>query len=220
MPRVAKKRSTYSYSKKGSGLFSYIKSKVSKFHSALRGRPKALNELMNNTQGVGVLNITVCRKPINSVFQKVMNVLSLGKVNERLEKEKYDALFHLYAVFSLGNGETWLIEKNERVTVNRGNRNNTDCEPTLFLNDGKDIKTYIENLEKLGVANIYEYNSTTSNCQDFIKKLLNSNGIGAYDKFILQNVANILPDVVKNFSKLLTDVAAVGNVIINGGKYQ
>ena len=195
---------------KGSGIFSYIKSKVNKFSSALKGRPKVLNDLMNSTQGIGVLSIMVCRKPINSVFQKIISILSL-------EKMKYDTLFHLYAIFTLGNGESWVIEKNERVIVKRWNNDRSgDCQPTLFLNNGKDIKSYVENLEKAGI--VYEYNATSTNCQDFILRLLNSNGINQYDNFILQDVKNLLPGVVKNFSKLLTDTAAVGNVILNGGK--
>ena len=213
------KRRVYAQSgfKRGSGIFGYIKSKVTKFQSTMKGRPKVLNDLMNSTQGISVLSITVCRRPINSVFQKIMNVLSLGKVNERLKKEKYDSLFHLYVVFSLGDGQTWLIEKNERVNVSRGSRSG-DCQPTLFLHDNKDIRNYIESMEKVGI--VYEYNSTTNNCQDFVKKLLNSNGINSYDEFILQNVTDIVPDVVKNLSKLLTDSAAILNVIKNGGKYQ
>jgi hypothetical protein len=209
---------------KGEGIVDFIKDKFSKFSIALRGRPKVLNDLMESTKGIPVVSITVCRKPINSVFQKILNFVTFGKVNQELKKTSHDTLFHLYAVFTLSNGATWLIEKNERVMVLTGKgivdkQTRSVCEPSLSINNGNDINTYILKLEALNIKDIYVYNSFSKNCQDFIKNLFNANGIRQYDNFIYQPVSKLAPPIIQNIAKGITDIAAGIDVIVKGGKY-
>ena len=209
---------------KGDGIISYVKGKIKDFKTALRGRPKVLNDLMNSTENIPVVSITVCRKPINSTFQKILNFVTFGKVTEELKKTSHDTLFHLYVVFTLSNGATWLIEKNERVMVLSGKgvidkTTRSVCAPSLAVSDGKNIKTYIMNLEEMEIPDIYVYDSFSKNCQDFVKNLLNTNDIYQYNDFIFQPVSKLAPPIVKSIARGFTDLAAGIDVLKKGGQY-
>ncbi len=89
----------------GKGVVSYITDKFSKFTTALKGRPKLINDLMELTKGVPVVGISVIRQPITPIFETILNKLTFGKLKNKMKELGYDKLFHLYLKFDLDYGE-------------------------------------------------------------------------------------------------------------------
>ena len=140
----------------GEGIVSYLTDKFSKFNVALKGRPKLINDLMETTKNIPVVGISVIRQPITPIFETILNKLTFGKLKNKMNELGYDKLFHLYLKFDLANGAFYMMEKNQRLMV-RNSMPNKDAEfsPTTIMNDGKDIKSYIETMESKNIPNLY-----------------------------------------------------------------
>jgi hypothetical protein len=222
--KVSRKKlygSYHQHDMEGDGIFEFIGDKVKKFKTALYGRPKVLNDVMESTKGVPVVGISVCRKEIPSTISKLLNILSFGMLKKKMQALGYDKLFHLYSVFHLSDGRIILIEKNERVVVSQNpkEREGAECTAIKKMSDGKDIKSYIEILEAADVKDIYKYASFSTNCQHFQRNLLNTNGIFDFDEFVSQNVSELVPNVIKKIANFTTGLAAGVDVIKRGGGY-
>lgn len=219
--RSGRMRSNHQYGMRrdmqGEGIVSYLTDKYTKFKTAVTGRPKVLNDIMISTQGVPVVSISVCRKPITPIFQKILNTVTMGKVQSTMQSMGYDKLFHLYVVFNLKDGRQVMLEKNERVMIKTGISEGSVCTPPLSMLDGKDVKTYIETLESKNIPDIYVYSAFNLNCQHFVRSLLNANGITKYDDFISQNTSVLAPSIIKSVANSVTGLAAKIDVLRKGG---
>jgi hypothetical protein len=202
----------------GEGIVSYLTDKFSKFTTALKGRPKLINDLMESTKGVPVVGISVIRQPITPIFETILNKLTFGKLKNKMNELGYDKLFHLYLKFDLANGAFYMIEKNQRLMV-RNSMPNKDAEfsPTTVTSDGKDIKSYIETMESKNIPNIYIYSAFKENCQHFVRSILNANGITKYDDFISQDTEVLAPSVLQKVAKGVTNLAGAIDVAYRGG---
>jgi hypothetical protein len=202
----------------GEGVISYLSDKFSKFNVALKGRPKLINELMESTKGIPVVGVSVIRQPITQIFETILNKLTFGKLKSKMNELGYDKLFHLYIKFDLANGKSYMMEKNQRVMI-RSDPPNKDAEisPVTTLTDGKDIKGYFETLESKNIKDIYVYSAFTTNCQHFVRSILNANGITKYDSFISQNTEVLAPSVLQRVAKGITGLAGVIDVAYRGG---
>jgi hypothetical protein len=202
----------------GEGIVSYLTDKFSKFNVALKGRPKLINELMESTKGIPVVGISVIRQPITAIFETILNKLTFGKLKSKMNELGYDQLFHLYVKFDLANGKSYMIEKNQRVMI-RSDPPNKDAEVSqvMALTDGKDIKKYFEVLESKNIKDIYIYSPFTTNCQHFVRNILNANDITKYDSFISQNTEVLAPSVLQKVAKGVTNLAGAIDVAYRGG---
>jgi hypothetical protein len=87
------------------------------------------------------------------------------------------------------------------------------------MNDGKDIKSYIETMESKNIPNIYIYSAFKENCQHFVRSILNANGITKYDSFISQDTEVLAPSILQKVAKGITGLAAKIDVVQRGGRY-
>ena len=193
----------------GSGVISNIKAKLNR-------RPKILNDLLKSKGDQKITNIEICRIPITSMFQKLLNLATLGKMRKKMKSLHYDKLYHLYLVVHLVDGSVYSIEKNQRVTVLKGKKQGGECR-AMWLNSKKTLRQFIETAEKLKIPGFYVYRMATTNCQHFIASLMNANGIRKFNKFILQDVEKLAPGYIKKIANVITDTVAVGDLIIKGG---
>ena len=157
-----------------------------------------------------------CRSPITTVFRKVLNVLSLGKLNREMAKQSYDDLFHLYAIIHLANGKIYSIEKNERIAIYNKRKTSKEAECVSTPVSGKTLEQFVLAPE-VDMEGLYQYDAFRYNCQDWVSRLFNANGITKFDGFILQNTKDLVPGILKKISKGITNVAAVGNYLYHGG---
>ena len=55
------------------------------------------------------------------------------------------------------------------------------------------------------------------NCQNYVKRLFNANGISQFDVFIGQKVRDLVPSIVQKLARGVTDVAGVIDYFKHGG---
>ena len=182
----------------------------------LNTRPRKVNNFMSKYARMKIINISICRVPLNSKIKFILNLFTNGKVNEIKKRYNYDEIFHLYLLFTLENGERYLIEKNEVVSIKKFNNQykKGDCKSKniIVMFGGMIIKS-----EK-NYTNMYKYSAHNDNCQKFIKTLLNNIGIFEFDDFIMQYHANeILTGSRKKISQIITNIAGIGRRFIGAG---
>jgi hypothetical protein len=204
---------------RGDGIMSslllnpFISKQISK--KMLEGRPRILHDLLSKYGQLPIEKIEICRKPIVSMFRKILNVATFGKLNREMSKLGYDDLFHLYMVLYLSDGSIWILEKNQRVNVTKGKISGGECKS---INYGKkNLGDFINTAERLDIPGFYRYSAFKDNCQKWIKDILNANDITNMDTFVLQNVSTLAPNIVQNISQGITDVAGVADYVMRGG---
>ena len=166
-----------------------------------------------------ITSIKVGRKPLSSVLNAVLNVVSLGIYKKWIQRSQYDDLFHLFALITLNNGKTILIEKRASIDMVVIKKNYTPPEYTEFaqvLIEHPDIqfKTLLDNTEKLQGKNYFIYNAETNNCQKFISDMLQSNNLltPELNTFINQDVSSLF-EKLKYSKGLINATTGLGTTI-------
>ena len=62
----------------------------------LEQMPKSVNNVLAKHGNKTITSITICREPIIKLFDKALNILSLGQWEKNKEKLAYDNVYHLY----------------------------------------------------------------------------------------------------------------------------
>ena len=207
------------YDLKGDGVISDLKDKFIK--KVLLDRPKVIDDLIKREGKFIVEKVEVCRKPIRSIFEKLLNVFTFGQLKEKMKEKDYDRLFHLYVILHLSNGTEYHIEKNERMAVKtpKLKSEETQCLTDDIKSRNINLETFITAPEKVNMDNLYRYSALNFNCQNYVKRLLNANGITKFDNFILQKVEDLAPSYLKILMNTITDIAGSYDFLKSGGSY-
>ena len=207
------------YDLKGDGVISDLKDKFIK--KVLLDRPKVIDDLINKEGKFIVEKVEVCRKPIRSIFEKLLNVFTFGQLKEKMKEKDYDRLFHLYVILHLSNGSKYRIEKNERMAVKipKPITGETQCLTDDIKSKNINLETFITAPEKVNMDNLYRYSALNYNCQNYVKRLFNANGITKFDNFVFQTVKDLAPSYLKILMNTITDIAGTVDYVSKGGAY-
>jgi hypothetical protein len=181
----------------------------------LDSRPKVMNDFLKKNGHKNVVKIRVCREPVTRIIQQVLNILTLGKWSDVKKKYNYDDIYHLFSEITLDDDSVWRMEKNQRVNVKRGRVKKGEC---IEIRKPVNIPViqFITNGERTG-KNFYRYDAVKYNCQNWQRRLLNSNGINEANNFISQNTQELLSPRLGKVAQAVTDVAGVADIIQKGG---
>jgi len=217
---------------RGSGIFDYLKKKAKSFVSGVK-QVFSTNLSTYNNKTTKTLkdygnkqidSLMIYRTPINSMIDKALNILSLGKFEEAKKKYGFDTFFHLALVASV-DGKNVIIEKNEVINVSTAYKT-TDKTETMKI-DMKGKKMTINELldatrSKQSPQDFFSYDAFNNNCQIFIRALLQN--VGLYDtdidKFLFQDVGQLVSEMptLAKVAKTATDIGAFFNKITGQGK--
>lgn len=196
----------------GSGLLNTF------VHKTLESRPKILDDLITLKGDVIIKRIEICRNPIKSIFEKLINIASFGMLKRAMDKLGYDRLYHLYLVLYLNDGSVYSLEKNQRVNIINSKISSLDGGMCISIDYGKkNLRDFITTAEDRNIDGFYRYSGFQHNCQKWVFDILNSNGINKFNDFIKQDVDQLVPKYLKKISNFVTDVAGVGDYIYRGG---
>ena len=166
--------------------------------------------------------IKVCRKPIHSVLNKVLNWVTLGVFQKNLRDLGYDNALHLFLLLKLSNGKIVKAEKNEVINIHM----TTDWTPSGV--ESVDVSTSSNTLAQffektrasIGDQKFFVYDSKTQNCQKFVEANLRTNGIWspAISKWVLQDAESIYKGLgfLEKANKVVTDIAGVADHALHG----
>lgn len=219
----------------GAGLFDTFKTFVSKAYDNITDRFKGkrldgFNKESTRTiekYGQNIIkSFTIAKKPIHSILDKFINVISIGKWKQLKNRYGFDRLMHLCLIANLDTGTKIFIEKVDAVTISTVDNISSDETQYLEVNAPTNLtlldliqraRDYTNN-DKL----FFDYDPWTNNCQVFLTYFLNSIGkYGANEKnFLYQDVsqiADLMPSFTKKIMKGVTDIGQISNRFLGKG---
>lgn len=195
------------------------------FKGVRRDYPPDFKKLKNEIGDIPIIEIRVCRKPVSRNITNLINVFTLGKLNEIKGRLSYDELFHLFLFMQLENNKWIRMEKNQVLNLQYYNFNDPDNE-CIWIDHGDrliTVNSLLEPMEKNLGDELYLYNAKTNNCQFFVKNVLKYSNLLTPDseKFIMQDSGKIIEKLGLIPEKLMntaTDFAALVDRVVKGGK--
>lgn len=165
---------------KGTGVIDSIKRGIAKVKDALFFPPNKLpgdaQKAFMRIRDKAIMSFTVCRVPINSMVDKALNLISLGKYDKAKKDLGYDQMYHLFVVCHLRGGETVRIEKLERISIKMGGVPSGAETVTVPSNQSTVDMMFEKARKSMGDHAFFQYNAFSNNCQDFILGLLSAVG--------------------------------------------
>ena len=175
-----------------------------------------------------VVEMVIRRDPIQSLLNKALNIISLGRWDALRKEYNYDELFHLGVEVTVRLSESnnytrrYVIEKNEVINVSPA-KAYTDKTQTwrVPMAGTTTIDTLLANTKLIMGANFFPYDPFKNNCQDFIWSLLTANGyatpeLKAVVKQPMEDLVSKLPGFTGKIARAVTDVGAIANVALEG----
>ena len=180
------------------------------FFKGRKGASPQVREFLQNYGNLEIIEMRVCRKPIQKVIDVILNIFSFAEWEKRKKKMHYDEIFHLYMLVKLSDGNTYLLEKNEVVVIKPYKVDpEADC-TGIKLNKKLTLGQLIRNGELFqGSDKFWLYNAKYNNCQVFVMSLLFGSGLGD-DKvysFVKQNSEYLVNGILEKISNFTTDFA-------------
>jgi hypothetical protein len=165
-----------------------------------------------------IASITVCKKPIYSMTEKVANWLSLGKLKENMDKLGYDRLMHLFMIVELKDEKSAKIEKNQVVMIKPSSEKGKANMAVLGA-AGKTVRELLDSAEKKHGNKLWQYDAKTQNCQYFVLWFLDGLVTPEIKGFVQQDIEKSLAGMglLEKAARVVTDVAAVVDVALEGG---
>jgi hypothetical protein len=171
---------------------SFVISGSQQFTSKVRN---ILNKCGNNI----ITSLTICRIPINSMIQRVLELASWKTI-------PYEQLFHLSLIIN----NNVLLEKNSVINMQINPNMPSDTEQMASpIPSNTTIHQFISNCQTHMGNNFFSYSASDNNCQNFILNLLQSNHISDANlfNFIKQDTQSIFENnYVRKLTNNVTDI--------------
>ena len=211
--------------KKGSGLIDDFTSGIKKRLPLIFGRqdyqPKVRNILAQYGDDV-ITSATLKRTPLRSAIIKILNILTLGRFQQKLDESEYDKLFHLSLLVHTSSGAIISIEKNEVIsmTVNPHSSEHEEFSPIGYIPQNLTLNQLMDNTQEFMKDSFFYYSARDNNCQDFVVGILDANDLGDAENraFAKQDINELFDDsnFLRKFTNTITDIGARGNVLTEG----
>ena len=162
--------------------------------------------------------IVVARKPIARVIDRALNFISGGELQANKDKFGYSDMFHLWLVIWLKDAATpFKVELNHVVEISKGDPTNAD-EMEVTGVSHLTLGELMLNADRKFGATLYDYNGTSTNCQQFVKRILEASGLltSKLEAFIMQNAESILTGFTRKVAETVTDIAGRADILMNG----
>ena len=179
---------------------------------------------MKNLGIFKIKEIYIGRNPIQSYVTKLLNLLTLGKLEQQKKKLHYDDLYHLYMIVVLESGMNLLVEKNSVINIQLIPLSYKDkSESIIQIPVNKEIKfgeMMKKTQEDVGES-FFKYDHVDNNCQYFVMNILKSNGLLTTEanNFIMQNIVEVLktsPTYASTIARLATEASAKLDMLFYG----
>ena len=178
--------------------------------------PFSYREMLNKHGDENITSIIIVRSPLSNILYQMLNSLTLGQLDERLNESNYSNLFHLKIIIN----NKYSIEKEATIKFTLSNY----IPPHSEIKEVKQIpynlsigQININCFNKMG-NDMFSYNSKNNNCQVFIKNLLECSGIHGYEIFILQDIKKIFHGftVARKIINTITNIDNRLNMLTEG----
>ena len=168
--------------------------------------PASVRRFLRSNGDTEITSFAVGRAPISSMLDMSLDLISFGGFSKGKEAQNVDKFFHTFIIVN----NKWKLEKNQVVKISSYSK--ADNEEDKQLSAGGTIRELLMNGAGSDPSTYWgKYSSFHNNCQDWIIRTLNNNGIKGGDDFIKQPLDKLIPEVGQTTSDAadsLTDLAA------------
>jgi len=176
-----------------------------------------------------IFKLHIYRKPIDSVLEKVLNLISLGKFKKGMIESEYDKMFHLGLFAIIGNEKgqfvNILIQKNAVIEISKTSFNISSYGENIpiVINKPLTVNQLLEKGQKELGDKYFKYDAFTNNCQMFIKALLSGSNLynDKLNNFVYQSLDIILknlPNSTPKIAKMITNLGGLTDKLLGNGK--
>jgi hypothetical protein len=220
------------HAKRGSGFANLLKQITDPLAERFEQTKKTVNALFNLTDynkavrdvlakygDMPITEIKICRNPVSTGVKTALNIVSLGAFKQRLERQPYDDIYHLFALITVQDGTVLTLDKQAQITLKVGSKAYKDSVnvPPPFTT----LNTMLSNTkQEMGTDAFFGYNAKTNNCQGFLWNFLKSNGKTSPElrAFVMQDVNQLFDKDLESFSKFITDLGSKVSTLQFGGR--
>jgi len=172
--------------------------------------PNNVKQSLNKIGDSQIVSARLGRTPVQAVIQGALKLVA---------NVPYDNLFHLFIELTLDNGQKWILEKIERITLVKEDRSNkVGAEFTASFPVNKTVNELFQNTKNQMGDRFLPYQSASNNCQVFIMGVLDGNGLNTSERtaFVKQDTKAIFEKnpALRKFANTLTDIGGYGNALI------
>ena len=147
-----------------------------------KGAPPAVRKWLKEHGAERVLALWVGREPVNELVQRVLDVITKGRLTEAKRRLQYEQLFHTWLEVQLSGGGIYRLEKNEVVEVKLLSPAALDKDermrvPVVWQLTAADMLEHAELLQGVdgGRGDFWGYDHARNNCQLFVSDVLAAN---------------------------------------------
>jgi hypothetical protein len=195
---------------------------ASYYKTLLYGRetpPPKVRQLLEKYGNAKIEKIVIDRTPLSRPLLYVLNAVSLGDFNKRLDELNIDKLFHLRIDITTNKGVI-ALEKNEVLNMYENPKREKGSETReIIVRDDITVGEALKKTKELMGDKFLPY-SVTNNCSVFILSFLKANKLGGEMdyKFVKQDAKSVFSNNVglRKFANTITDIGAKMNEAIFG----
>ncbi len=195
---------------------------VNRITTAITGRthaPPQVRHLLEKHGNAHIVGIEVARSPVQKVITYILNAISGGELEKNRKSLHYDQIYHLYLIITLDDGHSFKIERNQSVTVSGPSVSSDSEVVNVPVSNNVTLNEFIANGSKDNPT-FWQYNWQTSNCQMFVRDLLQGSGLltGDLSNFIMQDASGLLKNspLTQKIADLLPDIGSKLEILIHG----
>jgi hypothetical protein len=171
-----------------------------------------VKQILNKFGNEKVTGLVIGRNPLN---------YALTKFIKKVSTTPYDKLFHLFIIIETSKGKIY-FEKNENVNASTNPFEKTNPEYLRINNFNHEmtVNEMLQNaIKRMGSSKFFNYSASSSNCQDWLLNLLQSNNITEGIQFVKQDTESIFKNnpLLRKFSNTVTNTLAKVDIIKQGG---
>jgi len=208
----------------GNGIFDGLRDTAKTLWYGQFQLPPPERKVMEELGNQKIVSISVYRAPIKVIpLDGMLNLITRGRYGELLKKYNYDTLFHLYMICTLENSQRVVLEKNERINIERSFKEGGE-RVLAKTRDGLTLNRLVQQTAKFMGKDFFPYHPATNNCQRFLTAILKSNGLLTLElnEFINQDVTQLLDELdpsglLVNAANNAVRVGTFKDIVVSGG---
>jgi hypothetical protein len=209
----------YPNGQEGLGFYSDVKDRIKLFLKGPKTTASNKVETILQRDTSPIVKMWACKAPIVSGVKKVLNWLSMGRLQKKADSLGYSEIWHGYLVIQLEDGKKFKLEKNHTVEIYPATHNDLQNAAEIPVTNGLTMKKLMDNASS---KHFYSYSAKGNNCQNFVQDIVHKNNLAestAVKKIVEPQDSAALVGTLGPLSGLtdkVTGLAARGQRVING----
>lgn len=176
--------------------------------------PNNVIKILKTMGDAEISKIDIARTPLSTGLKVVLNLISLGNFQKRLNQLPYDKLYHLALILTTSKGK-FVLEKNELINMKKftSNSKNTEIKTISSIPKGLTANIILAKTKQNMGGKFLSYSGYDNNCQTFAYSALISNGLGDSEtkQFVLQDTQHLFKNDSR-FRKILNTITDTAEV--------